>query len=406
MKNHFAHGLVVVYAVAVCVGTSEAQPSADCAELRLYFQSRGENVPRTPQQQQAFTAEWLPRLLACMNAPECGVGTDSAAFHAMTLANVSEQWALARSLAAAGVLAATAPADGALWQMNAAGAAFHGIDPADQATIHAAMEELDRFLVLAPGMDVATQPGAEPASLIPSVNALTWKAACQRRLGDRIGAASTEQRVATVFAAAGAPTEPRFGGFLPEEAFFRAALDYASVDRPADAAGCLAAIRLMPSPARPAGQHAWNAVGSLADARQARRLVQETLRQLPVDEWTVLQVYEAAGLTTASQANAADMQEAISLVNQVLAAGETNMRAAATALARVQQQAGRGPAPDQEAGFHALLLRQRANLEFEAGDLDGALDTLNGLASRGWLADYTTMMSARVVSRQRAESGQ
>lgn len=402
LKKPFANGLIAVSTAVLFDATAMAQPSIDCAELRLYFEARAASNQQTPQQVQAFTAEWLPRLLAHVNDPGCGVGTDSAAWHAMTLANLCEQWTLARSLAADGVRAATNPAERALWQMNVAGAAFHGINPADNTTIHAAMDELDRFLVLAPGMDAASQPGAEPASLVPSVNALVWKADCQRRLGDRIGAACTEQRVATTFVAAGVPVDASFGGFLPEEAFFRAAIDYASVDRPADAAACLATIRLMPSPARPAGQHAWNAAASLATARQARHLVQETLRQLPLDEWAVLQVYEVAGRTPGSEADAADRQEAIALVNQALAGGEANMHAAGVALARVQQQAGRGPGPDQEAGFHARLLRERAKLEFDAADLNGARATLTDLASRGWLMEWTNVMLERVTSRERA----
>lgn len=288
--------------------------------------------------------------------------------------------------------------------MNLAGAAYHSITPSDNNTIRTAIDELDRFLVLAPDMAPASTPGAYPAWLLPSVNALVWKADCQRRLDDRIGAASTELRVATTFVAAGAPADQRLGGFLPEEAYYRAAVDYAIIGRPAEAAGCLASIRLLPNPFRPAGQHAWNAATSLGDAAKARQLTHETLRQLPLDDWTVIQIYYVARLTRGSEADTAACLDAIDLINHAIASGETNMIAASAAFARVKQQAGRAPdLQDQDAGFHALLLRTRSELEFDAGDLHGARATLQELATRGWLLESTATALERIRSRINAE---
>lgn len=371
--------------------------------LRDYFQARGASGRTSPEQARIMAETWLPRLLGVTNDPSCGTGTASARWHAMSLANQTEQWMIAQSLASEGLRLATTQVERALWQMNLSSAKYHAINPADPRTIIDAIHELDAFLVLSPSIIDASAQSPYPAWLLPSVNALVWKADCQRKLRDYIGAASTEQRVTTVFVAAGAQPVEQLGGFLPEEALYRAAQDYMQANRPADAAGCLASIRLLPRSIRPAGQHAWNAVASNRDAMSARRLAQHCLGQLPIDEWSVLQVYYAVASTRVSEASMEDLHEALSLVDRILANGEQPLAAAGLAYERVRQLSpSTPPMADQQAGFHALLLRERAELAMEAGDLITARASMNTLEANGWLRDWRQRASSRLADRERA----
>lgn len=394
---------VMTFAVACSASISVAQEFAGCVTLREYLQARGVSGRTSPEQARALAETWLPRLLSVTNDPSCGIGTASARWHAMSLANQTEQWTIAQELASDGLRLATAQEERALWQLNLSSATYHAINLADTRTIIRAIRELDAFLVLSPSITEASAQSSYPAWLLPSVNALVWKADCQRKLHDYIGAASTEQRVTTVFVAAGARPVERLGGFLPEEALYRAAQDYMQANRPADAAGCLASIRLLPGFIRPAGQHAWNAVAGSRDAMSARRLAQHCLDQLPIDGWSVLQVYHAAALTRVSEVSMADLQEALSLVDRILANGEQPMAAAGLAYEQLRLiSPSTPPMADQQAGFHAILLRERTELAMESGDLITARASMNTLEANGWLRDWTQHASSRLVDRERA----
>ncbi len=392
---------ILLWATAIAAlgaRVATGQPADRCEILRGYLAARSAAGPQAPAQATDFAHLWLPRLLDIAGVESCGQGLSSARWHAMSLANQIEDWGLARLLATQGREIASSDSERALWQMNVANATFRAIDRGSPVTIRLAIDELDRALTLAPRMADTSPPGRYPAWLLPALSSLHSKAECQRMLGDHIAAASTMQRAATTFVAAGAASEPQFGGFLPEEAYYRASLDYVNAERPSEAAGCLASIALLPSPARPAGQHAYNAVTGM-DPSKARALTWELTRQLPADGWMVLCIHHVANTSVGSGENAD--REAISLVDQALGMGEARIAEAGTNLERLQGQAGMPASePDQAAGFHALLLRDRARLELDAGDLNAARSTIAELTRRGWLSDWCTKALLQIASRK------
>jgi len=378
-----------------------AQTTARCPELEQYLAANERGRARTPQQQRQFAEEWLPRLLARVDEQGCGGGiTVSARWHAMTLASQLSNWSLARDLAAQGAAAAASGSERALWQMNKAGASYHGRTAGDAATVRAAIRDLDAFLAIAPLMTEASPGVPTPAWLLPSMNALTWKAQCLRDLGDDLGAAAVEQRAATTFVAAQALPASNYGGFLPEECLYRAALDYCKADRPSDAAGTLASIGLLTGRVRPAGQHAWNAIASLAnDYRKALGLAEQLVAQLPMDEWTPLQAWYLGDIMQDPDCTRDELLRATAVVSQVLSSDEMLTTRATDCMRRVQADAGLPAVPDLSSGVRAILMRHRARMETRAGEIAAAEATISEMRRRGYFPEWCDTATRRIGRR-------
>jgi hypothetical protein len=315
----------------------------------------------------------------------------------MTLASQLSNWNLARDLAAQGAAASASGRERALWQMNKASASYHGRTAGDAATVRAALREIDGFLAIAPSMAEASPGAPIPAWLLPSMNALTWKAQCLRDLGDHLGAAAVEQRAATTFAAAHASPASNYGGFLPEECLYRASLDYCKADRPNDAAGTLASIGLLTGRVRPAGQHAWNAIASLAnDYRKALGLAEQLVAQLSMDEWTPLQAWYLGDIMQDSDCTRDELLRATAIISQVLSSDETLTTRATDCMRRVQTDAGVPLVPDLSSGVRAILMRIRGRLEIRAGEIPAAQATILEMRRRGYFTEWCDTATQRI----------
>ncbi len=373
---------------------------AQCPALDDYLAARqaGLAAADQPQEQTAFAQTWLPLLVAAR--ANCGSGLASARWHALSLANLLERWETSLVLASEGRDAAISPGERALWQEQVATVTFQARNPGEPASLVRAINELDSFLALAGWMDTGVRgnPG-QPAWLLPSLNALRLKAICQREQGDFIGAAVTEQRAIITFSAARVEPESVQAGFLPEEACFRASLDWLRADRPAEAAASLSTIRFLGRTARPAGQHAFNALAELAHSpAKSLAFIEQIMAQVGIDEWTVLQAGMLASVVHSSDTVTPDLLARTRVVvNRVIDAGEGLFIHAEARLRALQASAGRPLGPDLGAGLYAQMLRQRARLEIDARDWAAASATLQAIRARGAFRDWCDEMDARIA---------
>lgn len=386
------------WSVAMCAVVLPC--AAQCPALNDYFAARqARNIDAAqPEERNAFAQEWLRVLSAARE--NCGSGLASARWHALSLANLLEQWETSLVLAAEGRNAAVGPGERAIWQEQVASIAFQARNPADVSTLTRAVNELDGFLALAEWMETGIRgQDGKPAWLLPSLNALRLKAICQREQGDFIGAAVTEQRAIITFTAARVEPESVQAGFLPEEAYFRASLDWLRADRPAEAAASLSTIRFLGRTARPAGQHAFNAMAELAHSpAKSVAFIEQIIAQIGIDEWTVLQAGVLASVVHSSDAVTPELlARARSVVNRVIDAGEGLFTHAEARLRALQASTGRPPEPDQGAGLYVQMLRQRARLEIDARDWAAATASVQAVRARGAFRDWCDEMDARIA---------
>jgi len=403
MFRHGSRKMFLKAAPVLAVVLFTAAAMGQCDDLDRYHADRLAMGEATPAQQRALAQAWLPVLAARAADPACGSGVASARWHAMSLANLLEDWTLSRELAEQGRHAAAERSDRALWQMNVAGATFHGRIIANQEGLTDTVRQLDSFLALAPAMVAGVRTGQPPvpAWLLPSLNALTWKAVCLREMEDFSGAAFTEQRAVTIFAAARIEPDVSFGGFLPEEAYYRASVDWLRANRPAEAAGSLATISFLGGTIRPAGQHTWNAIFHIAsNPEKVVAFLEEAIRQMGVDEWSVLQAADAASLVHNMRPESLDLvTRAIACINQALTIGVDGCARADAALQAIQATAEVPAGLDQQAGQYALLLRHRARLEMDSGDWAAAQITVRTLRDLGSLLPWTEEALVRIARR-------
>ena len=224
-----------------------------CEVLRQFLEVRAQSNLRNHHELQAFAAEWLPRLRSHANDPSCGgASTASVGWHAMALANQAEQWDIASSFAIDGVRMATNRADRALWQMNLAGAAYHSITPSDNNTIRPRSTNW-----IASSCSPPIWP--RPQRPVPTRHgyfrlSMRWcgKPTASRRLDDRIGGQYRTACGNDIRRGWGSGRSTFGRGSSPKRRI-TAAVDYAIIGRPAEAAGCPLRSGSSPTPsAQPA----------------------------------------------------------------------------------------------------------------------------------------------------------
>lgn len=384
----------IVLAMTMPLGQSMGQTDP-CPEFGRYLAARGQLEHHEPALRAAEMRRWLERLIPVVDAEGCGAGVASARWHTMALANALEDWTVSLDLARGGLGQSSDPADRALWQMNIAGATYHKRSATSPQSVTSAIAEIDAFLILAPDLGREGQAGDAPPWLLPVVNALTWRAKCQRELGDFLGAAFTEQRVATSYVAAGVQPEARYGGFLPEEALARSSADLVRAGRHMDAAGAISTIRNLPSTVRPAGQHAVICLSAVTDPDQALEFAQALLTIMPRDEWMVMVCLDAAETIHNASRNPDRDRAALNLTDEALfAPGATELADARRAAAR--QSAGL-PDDPQGVGHRARLLQQRARIAMDLKDHDTASAAIAHLVAGGHLLDWCRWATDRLT---------
>lgn len=402
MKRFFTMLLpsVVLGAVAAAEPVPARQDSP-CPEFQAYLAARASGEGSTEQEFRAFASTWIDRLTKVMDQPGCGRGMSSARYHAAMLAGVLEDWPRAKELASAGLALATDPIDRALWQERVADAAFRLRNTRGEASRAEAIREIDIYIALAPAIDRATYPKPAPgegrASLWQILISFQSKAQCQREGGDFVAAAATEQCAVTTFLSRGVTPEPRHGSFLPEESLYRASIDYLKANRPREAAEVLRSIRMLAAPVRPAGLHTYIAIASAPSPQASLDLLRSVLVLHPTDDWTPIQVLDAAIVTQGSGAPRERLQQARDAVQAALNLGDAALARADKTFRDYQQSVNAVEITDQAEGFQALLLRERARLELDLGDRAAARQTLAELQHRAkltaWCAEFSSRLS-------------
>lgn len=268
--------------------TSVSRAQGGCPAVDGFLQARNDAQRQGGKWDPQQSRRWLDALLRATHDPAC----DTARLHAYSLASSIGDFSSAEVVALDGAGASRDAAEKASWLFDASQAAFQLRNFRPNGT-NLAIESIERFLQVAPDMNGAAVNKIDAAATLPTLAATTQKAQCYRESGNLLKSAAVEQEAAAAWVSAPAE-KPDSGGFLPEEAMFRAARDFAQADEYAAAAAAIASIRNLPLVVRPASQHAWNLVATTADYRRAVLVGGAVLQAIKPDGWSVLQVADIA----------------------------------------------------------------------------------------------------------------
>lgn len=338
--------------------------SGPCSALEQYLSSR-QATERAGMQPSAVQLQaWLDSLLSVMDDPDCGSTT--ARKHAFALASELNDYSLSEIIALGGVEASREASLRASWRFDMSQASFR-LRTSREDGVRRAIRSLDEFIQVAPDLDAASVDPRVSASILPTLAAMTQKAKCYRELGDLLSSAAIEQQVAGLWAST-AGDKPRSGGFLPEEALFRAALDYAHSDQVVAAASAISAIRALPLIMRPATQHAANLVSSITDCKRAVLTSDAILRTIKPDGWSLIQVALVVPRREVMELSPAELTSAIWQIDVVLSLPEEEIASIRTKLNAIGTPED---AAERSAHDIAAITRARSELTAELAKRQG-----------------------------------